>query len=291
MRLPPLRAARDRAIPYGDAAALTGKARRTLAVRIAIGAALLACLAAAVSVSRGSAVDRRTFFSTARSSVVVIDTSGSIGPGPQGLVGRVLRKLIEAHSSFGLVFFSDTAYEAVPPGTRWTELQPLLRFFGETRGADRTKAFLALRSNPWAQLRGGTNISTGLGLALDIVERQHARDAGVLLLSDLDNSLFDMPNLTRVLSRYAAARVPLRVIGLEANPDNVQYFARVLGSGAIVKTAELPPAATAGTTSVTTAAARTPAGLTTLVLVLLVLLGANELWSARLRWRVSEGAP
>ena len=62
--------------------------------------------------------DGRTFFSEAKSSVVVIDISGSIGPQSRALIGRTLRRLLDARNSFGLVFFSDTAYEAVPPGTR-----------------------------------------------------------------------------------------------------------------------------------------------------------------------------
>src|SRR5205085_2797267 len=135
--------------------------------------------------------------------------SGSIGPGQPGQMGRALRKLVEARSSFGLVFFSDTAYEALAPGTRWTEIQPLLRFFGE-RG---TRSGARLRDNPWSPLRSGTYISTGLSLALDMVERQRSRDAGVLLISDLNNSLFDMAELTRTLARYAADHVPLRIIG------------------------------------------------------------------------------
>jgi von Willebrand factor type A domain len=284
MKLPRLADATPRAIPFADTSALAPQARRTLAVRVALGAALVACLVAALLVSRGSTIDRRTFFSAGKSSVVVIDVSGSIGPGPRGLIGRALRKLVDAHSSFGLVFFSDTAYEAVPLGTRWTEIQPLLRFFGERAG----HAGARLAANPWSPLRGGTNISTGLSLALDIVERQHARNVGVLLISDLNNSLFDMPALTRTLARYSADHVPLRVIGLDPAREDEQYFTGVLGPHALVTSAELPPARTTGTRSVASAALETPAGLTALALAVLLLLGANEHWSAGLRWRGTE---
>jgi hypothetical protein len=39
---------------------------------------------------------------------------------------------------------------------------------------------------------------------------------------------------------------------------------------------------------VASAAVETPAGLTALALALLLLLGANEHWSTRLRWRGTE---
>jgi hypothetical protein len=273
---------RTGAIPFGDLRALERQARRTVAVRVVLGAALAACLIAALVVSRGSTIDRRTFFSGRESSVVVIDMSGSIGPGPRGLIGRALRKLVDARSSFGLVYFSDTAYDALPPGTRWTEVQPLLRFFGREQRE---------RDNPWSPLRGGTNISTGLSLALDIVERQHVRNAGVLLISDLNNSVFDMADLTRTLARYAADGVPLRIVGLDPAREDAQYFTGVLGADVLVKSPELPPASGGGTTSVATAATETPLGLTVLALALLLLLGVNEHWSGRLRWRRAEERP
>src|SRR5204862_2755804 len=140
--------------------------------------------------------------------------------------------LVDARSSFGLVFFSDTAYEALPPGTRWTEIRPLLRFFGRSERQRNAHSGARLRDNPWAPLRGGTNISTGLSLALDIVERQRAREAGVLLISDLNNSVFDMADLTRTLARYEADHVPLRIVGLNPTQEDAQYFTGVLGPDA-----------------------------------------------------------
>jgi hypothetical protein len=285
-----------RAIPLVDAPSLHAQARRTLAVRIALGALLVSCLAVAVALSRTGRGQRETFFPGAKSSVLVIDGSASIGAAPHARIGRTLRKLVEAHSSFGLVFFSDTAYEAVPPGTRWSELEPLLRFFRPRQPTPRDEFGRPVRprrrqaENPWTAIRGGTRISTGLLLARSILRREHdTHGDGVLLLSDLDNSLFDMPALTRTLTQYAAEGIRLRVIGLSPSRDDEAFFTRVLGPEAIVSSAELAPPRGGAPHSVVTAAAATPTGLVGVALVLLFLLGANEHWAARLRWRETWG--
>ena len=264
-------------------------------MRIALAVLLVACLAAAVAVSRTASSTRKTFFSSDRSSVLVIDGSASIGAAPHARIGRAMRKLVEAHNSFGIVFFSDTAYEAVPPGTRWTELEPFLRFFGPRRPPRRDQFDRPIRErrrqpeNPWGALRGGTKISTGLRLARSILRRERDTQNGVLLLSDLDNSLFDMPALTRTLTQYAADGIKLRVIGLSPADDDEEFFANVLGEDALVTSAELaPPRGSGGRTTVVSSAA-TPMNLVGAVLVLLFLLGANEHWSARLAWRDRGG--
>jgi von Willebrand factor type A domain len=268
-------------IPLADAARLRSQARRTLAVRIVLAGLAVACLVAAILVSREAGGARRTFFANARSSVVVVDTSGSIGPVARSLIGRTLRKLLAAHSAFGLVFFSDTAYEAVPPGTRWTELEPLLRYF-EPPPAERPRR---RQDTPWSEFRGGTRISTGLALARAILRQRKAGDSGVLLISDLDNSIFDAPALTQTLTQYVTDRIPLRVIGLEARPRDELIFQRLVGPSSIVTDAELPAPRAAAGGSVVTSSVGPSTALTLAALALLLVLGAYEHWSARLRWR------
>jgi hypothetical protein len=291
MRLPARLAGGTPAIPLADAGSLRRQAQRTLAVRLILAALLVGCLLAAVALSRDATGARKTFFAGGKSSVLVIDSSASIGPAPHARIGRAMRKLVDAHSSFGLVFFSDTAYEAVPPGTRWTELEPFLRFFRPRRPPARDQSGRPVRlrrrqaENPWAALRGGTRISTGLRLARTILRREHDTKNGVLLLSDLDNSLFDMPALTHTLTRYAADGIKLRVIGLGPSREDEEFFAKVLGADALVTSAELAPPRGGTTRSVVTASTGTPLGLMGAALALLLLLGANEHWSARLRWR------
>ncbi len=268
-------------IPLADASRLRPQARRTTIVRIALAALAIGCLVAAILVSRDAGGTKRTFFSNGRSSIVVIDTSGSIGPFARGLIGRTLRKLFAAHSSFGLVFFSDTAYEAVPPGTRWTELEPLLRYF-EPPPEDQPRQLI---QTPWSEFRGGTRISSGLALARTILRDGHAGDAGVLLISDLDDSIFDVPRLTQTLTQYVGDRIPLRVIGLNPEPRNKVIFERLMGPSVMVKDAELAPARSAGGGSVVTSSVGPSRALTFAALALLVVLGLYEHWAARLRWR------
>jgi hypothetical protein len=285
MRLPAALRRDPQAIPLTDAPSMRRQARRTWAVRVALGAGLIACLLLAISVSRDASGSRRTFFSTAKSSVVVIDISGSIGPQSRALIGRTLRRLLDARNSFGLVFFSDSAYEAVPPGTRWTELEPLLQYFQPLPAPSADGRPRRTEDTPWAAFRGGTRISTGLDLARSMLRRSGARDAGVLLISDLNNSIFDAPALTQTLTQYVGGKIPLRIIGLSPRQRDTTLFARVLGKQSIVSDAELARADTTGAGSVVTATAGASVPLTLAALLLLLGLAANEHWAARLRWR------
>ena len=290
MRLPAFLSRDPQAIPLTDAGSLRRQARRTWAVRIALGAGLVVVLLVAIGVSRDASGSRRTFFSEAKSSVVVIDISGSIGPQSRALIGRTLRRLLDARNSFGLVFFSDTAYEAVPPGTRWTELEPLLQYFQPPPAPSADGRPRRVQDTPWSSFRGGTRVSTGLDLARSMLLRTGTRDAGVLLISDLNNSIFDGPALTQTLARYVGEKIPLRVIGLNSTPRDELIFSRVLGKRAMVSEGELSKADTTRAGSVVTATGGASAALTFAALLLLLGLGANEHWAARLRWRGGEAA-
>ena len=290
MRLPEVLRRDPQAIPLTDAPSLKRQAQRTSAVRLALGAGLVACLLVAIGVSRDASGSRRTFFSEAKSSVVVIDISGSIGPQSRALIGRTLRRLLDARNSFGLVFFSDTAYEAVPPGTRWTELEPLLQYFQPPPRPAPTGRRPPPQDTPWASFRGGTRISTGLDLARSMLIRTGEKHAGVLLISDLNNSIFDAPALSQTLTRYVGEKIPLRVIGLNSEARNEVIFRRVLGRDSMVDEAELAKPDTTKAGSVVTATGGTSTGLTIAALLLLLGLGANEHWAARLRWRGGETA-
>jgi hypothetical protein len=267
-------------IPLADAPRLRPQARRTLIVRVVLGALAVASLVAAIAVSRNAVGAQRTFFSDARSSVVVIDISGSIGPVERSIIGRTLTRLLAAHDSFGVVFFSDSAYEAVPPGTRWTEIEPLLRYFQPQNPQEAQSP-----NSPWSEFRGGTRISAGLQLAREIVTRGSSGSAGVLLLSDLNDSIFDAAALTQTLAGYVNDHISLRVIGLQASAQNEEVFKRVLGPHAIVSDAELPSATGGPRAAVVTASVGSSTWLVLAALVLLLALGLHEQWVARLRWK------
>ena len=68
----------------------------------------------------------------------------------------------------GLILFSDTAYQALPPGTPVTELGSFERFFRIARPTSPGLQPQPPRS-PWtSSFSAGTRISTGLSLALDV---------------------------------------------------------------------------------------------------------------------------
>ena len=289
MSLRPKLGARRRAIPLADTAELRAQAGRTLAVRVLLGALAAAALVGAVLVSRDARGEQTQLFAGHGSGVLVVDLSASVGATPHARIGRAFRQLVASRSSFGLVFFSDVAYEALPPGTRWTELRPLLRFFTRRpRPASvggRPRRFERPAPSPWTGLRGGTRISTGLALARQILRRDGARDAGVLLVSDLDDSLFDTSALTRTLSDYEREDIPLRVLGLSPSRDDQEFFERIIGKQAIVSSTELAPSREGREANVVKASDAFPAALVAAALVLLLAVAANEHWSTRLRWR------
>ena len=105
----------------------------------------------------------------------------------------------------------------------------------------------------------------------------------MLLVSDLDDSLFDVPALTRELITYKAQGIPLHVVSLRAFNDDRLYFRRLIGREAFVRRANLSPR-TAARKPVRTAEAF-PADLAAVGLVALLLLALNEHYCGRLTWR------
>ena len=123
-----LRAPAQRAIPLADVSALRGTARRTRLLQIALALALLGALALAIPVARGTPVQHSSFFPAGGSGIVVLDFSTSIGGPAYRRITNVLRPVIESNQPVGVVYFSDVAYLALPPGTPGRELRPFLRF-------------------------------------------------------------------------------------------------------------------------------------------------------------------
>ena len=181
------------------------------------------------------------------SGVVVLDFSTSIDQPGYRRISNVLRPVVEANQPIGIVYFSDVAYVALPPGTPGRELRPFLRFlrtpappgqFPTRADLDRAVRFQPLE-NPWAAaFRGGTRISKGLEVAREMVEREQI-EGTVLLISDLDDSLFDVPELGATLARFRRDRIDLRVVPLFPSDDDRAFFREALGQRAFVTHAEL----------------------------------------------------
>ena len=296
-----IRLGRPQSIPVAGAHDLERHARRTAFFRIALAGGLLLVLALEVSLGRDPERRAAQLFPGSESGVVVLDLSASVGSPTRRFV-YPLRYLSRTGQDFGLVLFSDVAYEALPPGTSSAELRPYLRIFtppvqpcfaspGENcppgtrrmtpREVDRA---LRRRTNPWSEVfRGGTRISTGLRLAREMLTRGGMRHRGALLVSDLDDSLFDVPPLTRELIRYKREGIPLHIVALAPFANDRAFFRRILGRQAFVRRADL------STRKVKQKSARTadafPTDLAAVGLLALLLLALNEHYCGRLTWR------
>jgi hypothetical protein len=293
---------RPQAIPVAGASGLEPHVRRTMLLRFALAAALLVAVAIAIAFGQDPDKRARELFPGSESGVLVLDMSASVGTPGRNFI-RPIEYLSRTGQEFGLVLFSDVAYEAVPPGTNAAELRAYLRIFnprvrpctipepnpcppGTRRLTPQEMRRLGIgrEQNPWSEtFRGGTRISTGLRLARTILHRENMTHRGVLLVSDLDDSGFDVPALTRELIRYKEERIPLRVVALRPFNDDRLYFRRMLGRKAFVRRANL------STRTVTRRDVRTaeafPADLAAIALISLLLLALNEHYCGRLTWR------
>ena len=279
------------AVPLADAPVLRVPATRHRAVRIALAVALLAALAGAYLIARAMPVQHSSFFPAGESGIVVLDISTSIDVPGYRRITNVLRPVVEANQPIGIVYFSDVAYEALPPATPGRELRPFLRFLRTPRSIgefpsqvaiERARRFQPLE-NPWAAaFRGGTRISTGLETARAAVKRDGVTGT-VLLISDLDDSLFDLSALSDALAAYKRDGIDLRVVPLFPADDDRAYFQRVLGPQAIVSHAELVRNAQARENR--SLDADFPLALLVVGGCLIGLLALNELLCGRLDWR------
>jgi hypothetical protein len=283
-------------IPLADARTLRGPALRARVVRLLLAAALLTTLGGAFLVARGMPVHHSSFFPAGESGVVVLDFSTSIDVPAYRRISNVLRPIVEANQPVGIVYFSDVGYVALPPGTPGRELRPFLRFlrtptpsseFPTRLDFDRAARFEPLE-NPWAAaFRGGTRISEGLEVARDVVEREGI-EGTVLLISDLDDSLFDVPELGATLASFKRDRIDLRVVPLFPSDDDRAFFRQALGPRAFVTHAELLRNAQAKEER--SLQADFPLTLLLLGVGLIALVAVNELFCGRLEWRRPRAA-
>lgn len=265
------------AIPLADAPALRGPARRT---RAAAGALALLCAGAAGAaalVARQPHSHTIVPLSSSGQTVLVLDLSASISSDTFSRIGGTLAALARSGKRFGLVVFSDQAYEAMPPGTPAADLAPLVRYF--TLPKQRAPGFApTFPDNPWqATFTGGTRISAGMDLAHSIA-LAGGRPATVVLVSDLDDEPGDLPRLASVLLAYRRDHVPVRIVGLDPSPDNVALFDRLLEPRPVV--VQAPTLAEAPPRDVTPF----PWVVVALVLAAAGALALRTAWAPRLEW-------
>ena len=267
------------AVPLADLARLEGPARRARAARLACAAALIVTvLATAASVPD---VHGRRFLPADTVAIVVLDLSSSIRPTTYRLIGLELASLAKTDQRVGLVLFSDVAYEALPPGTPASELKAFARYYEDEtipRAADGTP----LPRNPWDEwFSAGTNISSGLQLAAQLLRVSGAARGGVLLFSDLADDPTDLRPLGRVISVYEQRHIPLRVVALDPTREDRDFWVELLGPGSLSNVQI--PTGDAGRGSLVVESAF-PARFIVLGALVVLLLATNVLLAEPITW-------
>jgi hypothetical protein len=257
------------AIPASEGTRLRPAVRRTTILRIALALGLLAALALAFVAARGYDVRHAPLVPSGSTGMVVLDMSASVY---EGAMEETLQKMATTGEKAGLVVFSDTAYEALPPSTPAEGLKGWLSLFRRDTPWE----------YPWAtSFAGGTVISTGLVLARTLLRRDHVAHPHVVLVSDLADSDQDLQRLETVVAQYQREHIDLRVIKVSPGTEPATRAASTLPNAAFVADAA---------SEIVDPTHRGDSGVLPVVLALLVCLvgalaAANELSLHPLTWR------
>ena len=271
-------------LPIADAPALGHAARRARILRALLVCALVGLVGAAVALAtRNSPAVAVAAPASAPVTEVVLDVSGSVGNRTFGFTERALRRLSRG-GPVGLIVFSDSAEEALPPGTPAVELTPLVRLFRPVREPAAPAGYPSASSrypmSPWyVSFSGGTRISAGLAAAREALTRDHVRGR-IVLISDLGDAADDLAKMKRELVALEQAGIELRVMPLPNTfARDLKRFHTLEGPEVanVALTPQRPPAQTAGIS--------VPASLAALAVLLAFALAANELYGVSLRWR------
>jgi hypothetical protein len=267
------------AIPLADPGPVRRFVRRTLVVEIAAVVVAVALVLAVALSARQPGLTAVVPLPDNSTAIVVLDLSASISSDTFSRIGNTLALLASSGGRYGLIVFSDQAYEALPPGTPAADLRPFVRYF--VLPPQKTPGFQpAFPVNPWSTtFTAGTNISAGMALARQVALAGVRRPV-VILISDLDDDPGDIPRLASILGEYRQNGIPVRLVGLNPTPADQELFARLLGPGPPVVQASLPNGAPALHSE-----APFPWLLVLLGLAAAVLLAAFEAWAPALTWR------
>jgi len=272
-------------IPLADSRLLAGAVRRTTVVRLGLLAALV--LLAAFAVWRAARLETRTvaFLPESATTIVVLDQSRSVYLADYKAIASILTRVVQGDPSVGLVAFSDTAYEMLPPGSHGSDLKALLRFYRPTGVGQNVDPSSNFPASPWDNtFSGGTMISSGLNLARQMVERDHIKRATILLVSDLETAGQDRPAFAEALIRIRNdPRMTLRIAPLYAIPEERAFVARFVPRDAFVKPSQISGHGPAEPRR--RLLAHTPWALIVAGGLLLLALGANELLCGRIDLR------
>jgi flagellar biosynthesis protein FliQ len=264
-------------IPFADYARLERALRRTTLIRTGLAVALVALVVASAAAATQPSAKTLSFLPRGSSGLVVLDLSASISTDTFQRIGATLNDLAATNGRYGLVIFSDVAYQALPPGTPSAALKPYARYFMLPPAQS---GFLPqFPVNPWTNaFSGGTRIGAGLALAFRIIQTKKLARPAVILVSDLDDDPGDLKTLAGVSLAYRQAGIPVRIVALDPQPKDEALFGHLLERAATVQQARLPQE------RAQTVGADTPPWLTALAVLAALALAANELWGARLAW-------
>lgn len=269
-------------IELGDARLFRRRAASIRRLRLAVAAVAALAAVGVLAVSFRDHGNPPSLLPASSSGIVVLDVSASISSDTYARIDATLERLVRSNGAYGLILFSDTAYQALPPQTPARELKPLQRFF-ELPEQRSPGALPRAPRSPWTEaFSAGTRISSGLSLALDAI-RGNSRlvRPAVLLVSDLDDDDGDIERVSQVAIAYRRAGIPLHVVGLNASPEDAAFIRRfVTGNGSFTEAAL--PSKRGGVPS-----PGVDLLLAGLAVVLALALAAFLLLNESLRWRLS----
>jgi hypothetical protein len=274
------RGARGDAIPTPDLGGFRGVGRRTRIVRLCLAAALVA--GTLLTLALVPPAEDRRFLPAANVGIVVLDVSTSVRPSTYDLIREQLVGLSSTSQRFGVVLFSDVAYEALPPATPARELRKFVRFFQPGYRFDATGD--ALPRSPWEEwFSAGTSISSGLLLAAQLLEQRPYTDRGVVLISDLADDPSDLQKLAETIGLYSRRSIPLNVVALDPRPEDRELFLGLLDNPGAISNVQLPTAQTGrGSLAVSSGF---PWSTAIVAAIVVAVLAASVYWTEPLQWR------
>lgn len=272
--------AREDAIPSAELDRFLGVARRTRVIRLGLAAAVALAVVLALVVVPNA--DERRFQPSKDVGIVVLDLSTSVRPKTYQLIREKLEELSIGNRRFGVVVFSDVAYQTIPAATPARELKPYIRFFTGTFKYDVNGN--PLPRSPWEQwFSAGTSISSGLLLAAKLLEDPRYVKKGVVLISDLADDPSDYETLADTINLYSRRQIPLSVVALEPTPEDSEFFGKLLDNPGAISNVSLPTQA--GGRGKLTVRAGFPVGTAVFSLVAIGLLAVSLHLMEPLRWR------
>jgi hypothetical protein len=276
-------ALRRPAIPLADLGLLRRPLVRTTATRLGLLVALAAL--ATISIWRATQLSASalSFLPHRSSTVLVLDQSKSVYVSGYREIAGLLDAFVKADAPVGLIVFSDTAYELLPPGSHGSELQPLIRYYLPTKGGPKGLSSGGPRfiTSPWDRsFSAGTKISGALQLGERLLKREHIGHGTLVLISDLDTADTDLPAFARTLKQLRGSpTVALRILALHPDPGPRRFVQRIVGKGPFLSGSGLAGRHIDATQRFQAAS---PLWLVIPALLLLAALAANELLCNRI---------